>query len=163
MPNEPSGEKVRRKLGFPFDRMIADLPGSEEIPVGTGLTDDTGYSHGSRIRGGRRYKGRSSSIKDGMGFYSFPRPAPGSTPMPFAPPSASPPIQFHNWDAKPNVVTGPPQTVTVPFTVNPVNNGEISLSVTVKNPQISIQGSGANNTAGAQADSPSGVAAPPGK
>jgi TP901 family phage tail tape measure protein len=64
----------------------------------------------------------------------------------------------------PQVVPGVPQTITVPFSVSVSQPGQIKVNVDISGmPAVTVQGSGANNTAGAQADSPSGVAAPPGK
>lgn len=70
-----------------------------------------------------------------------------------------------NFPAPYNVVPGPPQTVTVPFTASANGQpGHVEVNVKVTQmPGVTIQGSGANNTGGSQADSPSGLAAPPGR
>jgi hypothetical protein len=153
------GAKIGHGIG------LHQLPPAEEVPTNTLGETDLGGG-GSRIRGGRRYKGRTAAInrRDGMGFYNFPKAPGAAPPVPLMGTPAQPPIQFHDWDtqpaAPPTVVPGPPQTVTVPFTASAGGTpGHVEVSVKVtQNPNIVVQGAGGG--AGSHGDAPNGVTTP---
>jgi hypothetical protein len=170
LPNETQANKIMRDLGIPY---LVDLPPAEEVPVVTGAEDASGYSGGSRIRGGKRYKGRGPKMapfglmspsapvsRPPSGFY--PRGAPSSGPTRPASPNLPVDPGAILKPSAPTIVPGPPQTVTVPFTASVSAPGHISVKVNVdQQPGIQITGAGVNNGSGTQGDSASGVAAPP--
>jgi hypothetical protein len=184
MPSVYTGKIFMRPphMGFGLPGLY-DLPPAHELPVATGEETDSTYLrgdqfYGSRSRGGRRYPNRPlaktpTSVKPfGLMSPSTPSTMPPSGFVPRGAPSSgptAPPLNLPGPNpgdilkpSAPQLVPGPPVSVTVPFTASVAQSGNVEVSVKVtQQPGVMITGAGVMNGGGSQGDSGSGITAPP--